>query len=45
MVRNSLKYVSYKDYKAVTVDLKSIYKSVKAEEAYMCKSIRHMLQK
>ena len=35
MVRNSLKYVSYKDYKAITVDLKSIYKSVTAEEAYM----------
>lgn len=35
MVRNSLKYVSYKDYKAVTADLKSIYKSVTAEEAYM----------
>ena len=35
MVRNSLKYVSCKDYKAVTVDLKNIYKSVTAEEAYM----------
>ena len=35
MVRNSLKYVSYKDYKAVTADLKNIYKSITAEEAYM----------
>jgi len=28
MVRNSLKYVSWKDYKAVTADLKSIYQAV-----------------
>ena len=35
MVKNTLKYVSYKDYKAVTADLKNIYKSVTAEEAYM----------
>ena len=35
MVRNSLKYLSYKDYQAVTADLKNIYKSVIAEEAYM----------
>ena len=35
IVRNSLKYVSCKDYKAVTADLKNIYKSVTAEEAYM----------
>ncbi len=35
MVRNSLKYVSCKDYKAVTADLKNIYKSITAEEAYM----------
>ena len=35
MVRNSLKYVSYKDYKAVTSDLKNIYKSITAEEASM----------
>jgi putative transposase len=27
MVRNSLKYVSWKDYKAVTTDLKLIYRS------------------
>lgn len=27
MVRNSLKYVSWKDYKAVTTDLKQIYKA------------------
>ena len=35
MVRNSLKYVSYKDYKAVTSDLKNIYKSITVEEASM----------
>lgn len=28
MIKNTLKYVSCKDYKAVTVDLKIIYKSV-----------------
>jgi putative transposase len=33
MVRNSLKYVSWKDYKAVTADLKSIYQSVTEESA------------
>lgn len=33
MVRNSLRYVSWKDYKAVTTDLKSIYKSASEEEA------------
>ena len=33
MVRNSVKYVSYKDSKAVTVDLKKIYQSITAEEA------------
>ena len=33
MVRNSLKYVSYKDRKAVVSDLKRIYQSVTAEEA------------
>jgi len=27
MVRNSLKYVPYKDYKAVTIDLKLIYQA------------------
>lgn len=32
-VRNSLKYVSWKDYKAVTADLKSIYRSVTEDEA------------
>ncbi len=32
-VRNSLKYVSWKDYKAVTADLKSIYRSATEEEA------------
>ena len=33
MVRNSLKYVSWKDYKAVTADLKRIYQSVSEAEA------------
>lgn len=33
MVRNSLKYVSWKDYKAVTADLKRIYQSLTEAEA------------
>ena len=33
MVRNSLKYVVWKDYKAVTADLKSIYQSPSEEAA------------
>lgn len=33
MVRNSMKYVPWKDYKAVTADLKRIYQSVSEEEA------------
>ena len=33
MVRNSLKYVVWKDYKAVTKDLKRIYHSITEEEA------------
>jgi len=33
MVRNSMKYVSWKDYKAIAADLKRIYKSVTEEEA------------
>jgi putative transposase len=33
MVRNSLKYVSWKDYKAVTADLKRIYQSPTEAEA------------
>ena len=35
MVRNSLKYVSWKDYKAVTADLKRIYRSSTEEEALL----------
>lgn len=35
MIRNSLKYVSYKDRKSVVADLKRIYQSVTAEEALM----------
>lgn len=33
MVRNSLKYVSWKDYKAVTTDLKAIYQSATEQAA------------
>ncbi len=33
MVRNSLRYVSWKDYKAVTADLKQIYHSATEREA------------
>ena len=33
MVRNSIKYVPWKDYKAVTADLKQIYQSVTEDEA------------
>jgi putative transposase len=34
-VRNSLKYVSWKDYKAVTADLKQIYRSATEDEALL----------
>lgn len=33
MVRNSLRYVSWKDYRAVTADLKQIYRSATEHEA------------
>ncbi len=33
MVRNSLRYVTWKDYKKVTADLKKIYRSATEEEA------------
>lgn len=33
MVRNSLKYVLWKDYKAVIADLKRVYRSVTEDEA------------
>ncbi|MFZ6876682.1 transposase, partial [Undibacterium sp. Di27W] len=33
MVRNSLKYVSWKDYREVTADLKRIYQSATEEQA------------
>ena len=33
MVRNSIKFVSWKDYKVVTADLKRIYQSATKEEA------------
>jgi len=35
MVRNSMKYVPWKDYKAVTGDLKKIYQSVTEDEALL----------
>jgi putative transposase len=35
MVRNSFKYVSWKDYKAVTTDSKRVYRSSKEEEAML----------
>jgi putative transposase len=33
MIRNSLKYVSYKDYKEIVVDLKGMYKAQTEDEA------------
>ncbi|MBE0345925.1 hypothetical protein PPEP_a0908 [Pseudoalteromonas peptidolytica F12-50-A1] len=35
MVRNSLKYVSWKDYKAVTAELKRVYRSATEDEALL----------
>lgn len=35
MVRNSLKYVSWKDYKAVTANLKRVYRSATEDEALL----------
>lgn len=35
MVRNSMKYVPWKDYKAVTSDLKTIYQSTTEDEALL----------
>lgn len=35
MVRNSLRYVSYKDRKAVAADLKQIYRSITVDEAVL----------
>ncbi len=35
MVRNSMKYVPWKDYKPVTADLKNIYPSITEEEALL----------
>jgi putative transposase len=35
MVRNSIKFVPWKDYKAVTADLKKIYQSVTEEDALL----------
>lgn len=35
MVRNSVKYVPWKDYKSVTADLKRIYQSVTEDEALL----------
>lgn len=38
MIRNSVKYVPWKDYKAVTADLKRIYQSITEEEALLALS-------
>ncbi len=35
MMRNSLKFVPWKDYKAITADLKRIYQSITEDEALM----------
>ena len=35
MIRNSVKFVPWKDYKPVTTDLKQIYQSVTEEEALL----------
>ncbi len=35
MVRNSLKYVYWKNYKAVTADLKRVYRSATEDEALL----------
>ncbi|WP_448250591.1 transposase, partial [Thalassotalea agariperforans] len=35
MVRNSLKFVPWKDYKAITADLKRIYQSVTEDDALL----------
>lgn len=35
LVRNAMKYVSWKDYKAIAADLKRIYQSVTEEEALL----------
>jgi len=35
MVRNAVKYVPWKDYKAVTTDLKQIYQSITEDEALL----------
>lgn len=38
MIRNSVKYVPWKDYKAITADLKRIYQSITEEEALLALS-------
>ena len=35
MVRNSIKYVAWKDYKSITADLKRIYQSITEDEALL----------
>lgn len=35
MIRNSVRYVPWKDYKAITADLKRIYQSITEEEALL----------
>ncbi len=36
MVRNAMKFVPYKDYKAIAADLKKIYQSTTEDEALLC---------
>ncbi len=36
MVRNSMKFVPWKDYKAIAADLKKIYQSATEDEALLC---------
>ena len=38
MIRNSLRFVSWKDRKSVAADLKAVYKAVTEEQARMCLS-------
>jgi putative transposase len=43
MVRNSLKFVPWKDYKEITADLKKIYQSATEQEA--CSELDHFAEK
>lgn len=43
MVRNSMKFVPYKDYKAIAADLKNIYQSTTEDEALL--SLDHFAER